>query len=147
MPVLEARGEPLYLVDRCAPCKGYRSLLRPSSPYRWSLDPLPLLRGPCMRALLRPTVFVQRNGTTPRRDSPGRHVYYFNVEASPEIQQPGHGPPLPSPPPPIAPLQANKIRGTKGPVNKLRGTRPTAPTFSLSRTGGGGGGKNRFGTQ
>ena len=24
MPVLEARGEPLYLVDRCAPCKGYR---------------------------------------------------------------------------------------------------------------------------
>lgn len=24
MPVLEARREPLYLVDRCAPCKGYR---------------------------------------------------------------------------------------------------------------------------
>lgn len=59
MPVLEARGESLYLVDRCAPCKGYRgTLLHPTSPYRWSLGPLP----PSRTLYARPFTYGSRPG-------------------------------------------------------------------------------------
>lgn len=79
MSVLEARGEPLYLAGRCAPCTAW-ALLRPTRPWRGRGPPEDLVCAPFYVLRL-----VLGNGTTPRRDSPGGHVYYFNVEASPEI--------------------------------------------------------------
>lgn len=140
MPVLEARGESLYLVDRCAPCKGYRgTLLRPTSPYRWSLGPLP----PSLEDLVCAPFYVRfsSRGTEPRQGETVP-VDMFIISTSKPLQRFSSLDPPPLPPPPIAPLQANKIRGTKDPVNKLRGTHPTVTTFSLSRRGGD---KDRFG--
>lgn len=127
MSVLEARGEPLYLADRCAPCTAW-ALLRPTCPWRGRGPPW----GPCMRALLRPTARPGERNHAKERQSRWTCLLFQRRSLSWDLVAWTW--------PPLCPTHRSARRykpirseGRKGSANKLRGTRPTARTFSLSR--------------